>query len=479
MSRRAISASSRDCASGVCVVSKVELMDALWPDVMVTEDSLSQAVRDVRGALCDGAGEAIRTVRGRGYLLAGAASAPAAAPSADPSETEHLRRVAVLPFVPAPRDGAALPLLDMLAHEIAAGLARFGTIGVLSGLSLARPGLSEARAVAPVPSQADYVVDGAALPGREGLRLRLRVRLVEVASGILVASNTFDCSGEGVFDVRSAVVQRIIAFLQLAIETRPLPQANAHGRGSVTASGHLARGLWAIQGDTPHAAVEARAHFRRAVEADPDFALAWSNLAGAEIAVHDYGAAPPEVLDAALAHAIRGVDLAPQDARAHSTLGYVQCMRGEFAAAEANVARAHALNPANADGICDMIAVHLGRGRPSEALEWIERLSEVHPLRSIHEHAHRGEALYMLRRYGEAADAFLRIATLSNRRRAFLAAMLAQAGRDDEAVAQLRILAENAPGCDCVAALVSGYRYENASDRDHLVAGIRKALSLL
>lgn len=452
------------------VVSKDELMDALWPNVMVTEDSLTQAVRDVRGVLRDEAGEAVRTVRGRGYLLAGTATAPAAASGAQ----AHVRRVAILPFAPGLLDGAKPALLDMLAHEVAAGLARFVTIRVLSGLSLARPGA--APAAAPVPAEADYVIDGSAIPFGDGLRLR--VRLVDVATGALVASNTFDCAGAQFLDAQSVAVQRIIGYLQLAIETQPLPQSNAQGPGSVAASVHLARGLWASHGDSPHASVEARAHFRRAVAADPDFALAWSNLAFAEIAVHDYGAAPQEVLDTALAHAVRGVDLAPQDARTHSALGYVQCMRGEFVAAEVNVRRAHALNPANTDGICDMIAVLLGRGRPAEAIEWLLRMTEIQPIGSTHEHTQRGEALYMLRRYDEAADEFLRVGTLSNRRRAFLAAMLAQAGRDDEAVAQLRLVSQDDPEFDHIEVLVKGYRYENPSDRDHLVAGMRKALSL-
>ncbi len=44
------------------VVPKGELLDAVWPDVIVTEASLSQAVRDVRKALNDGAGQILRTI---------------------------------------------------------------------------------------------------------------------------------------------------------------------------------------------------------------------------------------------------------------------------------------------------------------------------------------------------------------------------------------------------------------------------------
>src|SRR3954463_12513261 len=51
------------------VVPKTELMDAVWPDVIVTEDSLTQAVREIRKALGAAGPLAIRTVAGRGYFF--------------------------------------------------------------------------------------------------------------------------------------------------------------------------------------------------------------------------------------------------------------------------------------------------------------------------------------------------------------------------------------------------------------------------
>src|SRR5690349_20066647 len=55
------------------------IMAAVWPDVFVTDDSITQCVRDVRRALGDEAGRLLRTVPRRGYLLAARASASAAA----------------------------------------------------------------------------------------------------------------------------------------------------------------------------------------------------------------------------------------------------------------------------------------------------------------------------------------------------------------------------------------------------------------
>ncbi len=456
------------------VVPKNDLMDALWPNVAVTEDSLSQAVRDVRSALGDDAGDVIRTVKGRGYLLAGAATEP----GASVTERPRFPRVAIRPFATELVGKSAVPMIDMLADEIAAGLARFRTIQVLSDLSLARP-KRPATASAPDPGvpNVDYLIDGAALPSGDGVALR--VRLIDTASGALVASELFDCSGTQFLNAQSIVVQRIVGYLQAGIESQPRLGAAARAIEDLSALDHLARGLWASHSDSPNAAEEAEAHYRRAVKADPDLALGWTNLAAAIVAVHDFGGAPREVLDTALAYALKGVALAPHESRTHSVVGYLRCFRGEYAAAEESATRANALNPASSDAITDMVVVHLTRGRPVEAMEWVDRLSEVQPFASIHEHTLRGEALYMLRRYGEAADEFLRVWALSNRRRAFLAAMLAQAGRNAEAVDQLQALSESDPGFDHVQSLLNGYKYENKDDRDHLLQGIQKALSLL
>ena len=50
-------------------LSKQELMEAVWPNVHVGEDSLFQCIRELRTALGDDRRELIKLVSGRGYLL--------------------------------------------------------------------------------------------------------------------------------------------------------------------------------------------------------------------------------------------------------------------------------------------------------------------------------------------------------------------------------------------------------------------------
>src|SRR5690349_12487688 len=58
------------------------IMRAIWPDVVVTDESITQCVRDVRKALDDGTGRLLRTVPRRGYLLAAEVAPAEPAPAA-------------------------------------------------------------------------------------------------------------------------------------------------------------------------------------------------------------------------------------------------------------------------------------------------------------------------------------------------------------------------------------------------------------
>ena len=51
------------------VLSKQELMEAVWPNVHVGEDSLFQCIREIRTALGDDKRQMVRLISGRGYLF--------------------------------------------------------------------------------------------------------------------------------------------------------------------------------------------------------------------------------------------------------------------------------------------------------------------------------------------------------------------------------------------------------------------------
>lgn len=66
------------------LVDKETIVSRVWPDVTVTDESLSQCIRDIRKALGDDAREILQAVPGRGFLLVAGQPEPAGPPSRMP-----------------------------------------------------------------------------------------------------------------------------------------------------------------------------------------------------------------------------------------------------------------------------------------------------------------------------------------------------------------------------------------------------------
>src|SRR6202161_3135075 len=66
---RAFGVLRRLAAADGALVTKDELLTECWPGVIVTEDSLTQCISEIRKALGEFAREVVRTVPRRGYVL--------------------------------------------------------------------------------------------------------------------------------------------------------------------------------------------------------------------------------------------------------------------------------------------------------------------------------------------------------------------------------------------------------------------------
>ena len=117
------------------LVPKDELIRAIWPKVVVSDESLARCVSDIRVALGDDRQNIIKTVPRRGYLFASAASVAAnggqdvqggAAATAAASElvTPPRFSVVVLPFVNLSGDSAQDFLVDVITDGITMYLSR-------------------------------------------------------------------------------------------------------------------------------------------------------------------------------------------------------------------------------------------------------------------------------------------------------------------------------------------------------------------
>jgi TolB-like protein/DNA-binding winged helix-turn-helix (wHTH) protein/Flp pilus assembly protein TadD len=313
------------------VVSKEELLGAVWDGAVVEEGVLSQTIHVIRRALGDDAREPrfIQTVPKRGYRMVAEVVPVSPAPPVSPIE----------PAAPAPQPAPApAPATERAApRRLFAGLgllvvvvlgiawARFGTrpsprIVVLPFSSLNRPekaffadGLTEeitqdltslpalqvisrtsARSYAgtrkPLPRigeelGVDYVVEGSVLWNDEN-RVRITSRLIRVDGDVSVWSDSFDRETGDLFDVHEEIARQVRGGLGVALQSGERQGAPAPPTRSLDAYAAYLRGLELKNQPfySERSLNQAVPLLQRAVDLDPGFAAAWAELSQ----VHSY-----------------------------------------------------------------------------------------------------------------------------------------------------------------------------------------------
>jgi DNA-binding winged helix-turn-helix (wHTH) protein/Tfp pilus assembly protein PilF len=453
------------------VVGKDEILDAIWPDVVFTEDSLTQCIRDARRAIGDEEQAIIRTVPRRGYLLVADVEEPVADPFRDHAD-DPVPRIAVLPF----RVEAALgPELSgqVLAEDAVTAIACFQTVAVV-----AWP-LSEGAGGAPAAdllqvarrSGADYCVEAAI---RRTDQLEVTLSLTDVAAGRRTWARRFAVPLDNLSDlpgtVASLVASHVVATVEHAVAGRPPVQSAAQGQ----AYAHLIRGRVLLRSYGPGVNEAARAEFEAAVALDPGSGLAVAYRALSDVVIAGYQLAPRAVLERCRDEAERAVRLAPLDARCQRIFSTILTFLRAFAAADEAFRRALELNPYDPDTLAHVGFCCAMRGRCEEALRWLDRATRLNPLHPDWYHLHRHISLYLLGRYREAADALEKIPRRTPWQNVRLAAAYAMDDREDDAVRALEDALAEVPDFD-LEAFAFGMNLERADDREHYLRGMRLA----
>lgn len=450
------------------VATKSELMSAVWPDVFVTEDSLTQAVRELRKALQDESQTIIRTVAKRGYLLS--------LPDTPRQERSGQPSVAVLRFSNegAPDDA---PLVDGFAEDIVNALARFGTVVVLarnSGFAFVSDSASDWRAVGDSLG-ATYLVRGRATTRADGMRVT--VSLMTASTGEVLWSDTFSASGGQIFDMQEEIASRVVNRLVARLDDAGVKQATPKPPDSLAAYELLLRGLARLRGYGADDNQAARDLFQGAVDKDPTYALAHSYTALADLIIGGYAEASPALLASLIDRAECAVTLAPEEPRCHRVLAQALLSARRFESAEHHLQRAFDLNPYDADTIAQMGYLLTMRGRPLEALAAIDRAIRINPIHPDWYHYDRAIAQYSAGDYKAALVSMSKVPPRTPWRLTRLAGCHAQLGELKEAQRIMAEVKRIAPDYSPLEFAQTGIAFEHASDVEHLIAGVAKALA--
>ena len=301
------------------VVTKDELIAAIWPGLVVTDDSITRCISDIRRALGDVEQRIVKTVPRRGYTLAVpvAMDAPEfsraepAAPTPfrgrfarrvavgaaigalcvalvwavlavrQPTETSRVRpglSIVVLPLASAGGDPAQDRLAAALTDEITVDLSRIPETFVIARATADsyRGRSVDARQVGRELG-VRYVLDGALV--RLGEAVQLTLHLVDTESGRALWADRIDGELPDLPALYRRVTGTVARSLDLTLQEVETSRARARQGADLQDLVLQARWLLQFNRTTPESLLQARQLLERGVASDPGSALAFALLA--------------------------------------------------------------------------------------------------------------------------------------------------------------------------------------------------------
>jgi TolB-like protein/Flp pilus assembly protein TadD len=308
-----------------------------------------------------------------------ASAAPAASIPAADTVT-----LAVLPFLDMDAAPDQRYLGDGITEELINRLGRFPHLRVAARTSafVFRDKPVDVRQAARALGVAN-VLEGSVQ--RSGDRLRVRVALVSAQDGYELWATEYEPTANDLLTVEDEIAEAVVRELQPRLSTSKLADLHLHARLDPAAHDYYLVGLQYLNRRTRADIAQAVAYFRRAIQADPDYAPAWTGSATAYAIWRDYDSdAPPDThYEDALSAARRAAALDPQLARPHAVLGMLYQEHWKWKEAEREFKLALQLDPSDA-AAHQWYAMYLWFvGDAHGALEQLRKARDLDPLSPI------------------------------------------------------------------------------------------------
>jgi DNA-binding winged helix-turn-helix (wHTH) protein/TolB-like protein/Flp pilus assembly protein TadD len=446
------------------VVTKDELMAAVWPNTVVEENNLGQNISKLRVVLGETRGENryIATVPGTGYrfvadvkqlaeenqpekpekVLSGHSGTPASASVTEsqrnrasiktrvwatvsvgiviallgigafiasrtltkPSSAQApIRSLAVLPFKPLVIEGRE-PALELgMADTLITKLNIKEIIVRPIGAVRKYDGLEQDPIAAGRELGVDAVLDGTIQ--RQGDRIRVNVRLLRVSDNSTLWAEPFDERFGDIFTVQDSISERVTDALAVKLGSEEHELLTKRYTADAEAYLLYQKGRFHLHNRTRNEDEQAMEYFKQAIQHDPTYALAYAGIS-------EYYAGLPiardvlsfEAFTKAREAALKALEIDEQLAEAHATLGWIKFwFEWDWKGAKQEYERALKLNPNDFQARLGYAHLLSNLGRHDEALAEVDRALKVDPLSPLLG-ALKGQFLFDARRYREAIE---------------------------------------------------------------------------
>lgn len=382
------------------LLEKNELLNRVWPNTIVEEGNLTQAVYALRKVLGHGPDGRpyIETIPRRGYRFV------ADVRKVEPGDASlSVKSLAVLPFRSLGAEGDQYLQVGM-ANAMITKLSNIPQITV--------------RPTSAVLKYAGYQSDPLTIGRELGVdsllegtierfedRIRVTVQLLRLRDGAPLWGEMIEEQFTNIFSVEDSISEQVTRVLKLKLNVEEKKKLTKRYTENVKAYQLYLRGRCLLDKRVEVEMNKSIAYFNQAIEIDSEYALAYSGLAHAHFLLGVYrSAAPRDAFPKAQAAAERALEIDEQLVEARACLAYMKaCYDWDWVNAEKEFRTALELNPNYATGHIWYSDYLSAVGRFDEALAEVDLALELDSL-SLINNLNLALHLYFGRQYDRAID---------------------------------------------------------------------------
>ena len=346
------------------VVSKDDLLNAVWAGRIVSESTLTSHINAVRKAIGDNGSEQrlIRTVARKGLRFVGAVrETPSPAeigfPQIDSHEPTEASEpvlalpdrpsIAVLPFHNLSGDPEQEYFADGVVEDITAALSRCRWLFVIArNSSFTYKGRAVDAKQVGRELGVRYLLEGSIRKAAN--RLRITGQLIDATTGAHIWADRIEGTLDDIFELQDQITTNVVGAIAPQLELAEIERAKRKPTGSLDAYDYYLRGMANLHLGSQAAIDEALPLFYRAIEIDPDFASAYAMAAWCHVwrKVNGWMTDPAQEVTEGIRLVRRAMELGKDDAVALTRSGHaLGHLVGDLDGGIALLDRAVMLNP--------------------------------------------------------------------------------------------------------------------------------------
>jgi TolB-like protein len=466
------------------VVGKEDLLREVWPDLVVTENSLAQCVMEIRRELGDAQETLLKTLHRRGYMLETQVQRAPPVPQAGARpKINRDRSLMVLPLVNLGGD----PDQDYFAEGLTEDLTT--DLGRIPGAFVISRGTAQTYAGRKVDTREvgrelgiNYLVEGSVRRGDNEIAVNLSVSDTRDARVVWV--ERFEASRANLGALQRSMAAKVAHMLHIELLRAESERSERERRTNPDAHDLATRAFSLWHRTAPDTTGEPRNLALRAIELDPECTFAWVMVANANLIALASRAARDrqKAINEAESASRKALALDPDDRSANWSLGAALAYQGRFEEALGALERQMALNPNLALAHQWVGIVHILMGNSHLAVRPMETAIELSPRDPRLSTFIRNLALAYLHMEQDPqglilAERSVHVPRPWPRSYETLAMAYAVSGLHEDSRAAVKVLLGRWPGYS-----VAQHRAEMMSDRpaflaqrERLLAGLRKA----